>query len=65
MICTVVENGIDTCNGDLGSAATHDGIQVNIVSFGSAVCGDGSRPAAYVRLEDLEIFNWIHTFVQL
>lgn len=36
-----------------------DGILVGVVSFGSAVCGDGSAPAVYSRLENPEIRNWI------
>jgi trypsin len=60
MFCTIVENGIDSCNGDSGTAVVRDGIQVGIVSFGSSVCGDGSRPAVYVRIEDPSIRNFIN-----
>lgn len=49
MFCTTVEDGRDSC--DSGSAIIRDGIQVGIVSFGSQVCGDGSAPAVYVRIE--------------
>lgn len=59
MFCTTIENGIDSCNGDSGSAIVLDGIQVGIVSFGSSVCGDGSLPAVYVRNEDPVIRDWI------
>lgn len=59
MFCSVVENGIDSCNGDSGSAIIRNGIQVGIVSFGSPVCGDGSRPAVYVRIEDPLIRDFI------
>lgn len=63
MFCTLIEDGRDSCNGDSGSAAVRDGIQVGIVSFGSSVCGDGSRPAGYVRVEEPGIRNWIASFV--
>lgn len=59
MFCTVIENGIDSCNGDSGSAIIRDGIQVGVVSFGSPICGDGTRPAVYVRVEDPLIRNFI------
>ena len=59
MFCTIVEDGRDSCNGDSGSAVIRDGVQVGIVSFGSAVCGDGSRPAGYVRIENPQIRNFI------
>lgn len=59
MFCTTVEEGRDSCNGDSGSAIIRDGIQVGIVSFGSQVCGDGSAPAVYVRIEAPIIRNFI------
>jgi secreted trypsin-like serine protease len=59
MFCTLVVNGMDSCNGDSGSAITRAGVQVGVVSFGSEVCGDGSAPAVYVRLEDPKIRNFI------
>lgn len=65
MFCTLIEDGRDSCNGDSGSAVIRDGVQVGIVSFGSSVCGDGSRPAVYVRLEDPQIRSWIDSFVQV
>ncbi|CRK99630.1 CLUMA_CG012941, isoform B [Clunio marinus] len=58
MFCTIVENGRDSCNGDSGSAVIRSGVQVGVVSFGSAVCGDGSRPAVYVRVEEPAFRNW-------
>lgn len=61
MICTTVENGRDSCNGDSGSPLTRSGVQVGIVSFGSADCGDGSAPAVYVRIEDPIIRDFIST----
>lgn len=60
MFCTIVENGRDSCNGDSGSAVVRNGVQVGIVSFGSSVCGDGSRPAVYVRVEESNIRAWIN-----
>lgn len=59
MFCTVIENGRDSCNGDSGTAVVRDGVQHGVVSFGSSVCGDGSRPAVYVRVEAPEIRNWV------
>lgn len=59
MVCTYVENGRDSCHGDSGSTAVLNGVQVGIVSFGSNVCGDGTRPAVYVRVEDFEIRDFI------
>jgi len=60
MFCTTVEDGIDSCNGDSGSAIVLNGIQVGLVSFGSQVCGDGTLPAVYVRNEDPVIRDFIH-----
>jgi len=65
MLCTIVENGIDSCNGDSGTAVVRSGVQVGLVSFGSSVCGDGSRPAVYVRTEEAAIRNWIHLHSQI
>ena len=59
MFCTVVENGIDSCSGDSGGAIVRDGIQVGLVSFGSEICGDGTAPAVYVRVEDPLVRNFI------
>jgi trypsin len=59
MFCTIVENGKDSCNGDSGSAVVRNGVQVGVVSFGSSVCGDGTRPAVYVRLENPQIRSFI------
>lgn len=59
MFCTTIENGRDSCNGDSGSAILRDGIQVGIVSFGSEICGDGTLPAVYVRIEEPLVRNWI------
>jgi secreted trypsin-like serine protease len=59
MFCTNVENGIDSCQGDSGGAIIRNGIQVGIVSFGSEICGDGSLPAVYVRIEDPLIRDFI------
>jgi hypothetical protein len=65
MFCTNVENGKDSCNGDSGSAVirTVNGVveQTGVVSFGSSVCGDGSRPAVYVRVENPDVRSWITT----
>lgn len=57
--CTVVEDGRDSCNGDSGSPVTRDGVQVGLVCFGSAVCGDGTLPAVYARLEEPTVRNFI------
>lgn len=57
--CTRVENGRDSCNGDSGSAIIRNGVQVGIVSFGSAVCGDGTLPAVYVRIEEPAVRSFI------
>lgn len=65
MFCTHIENGRDSCNGDSGSAIVRDGVQVGVVSFGSSVCGDGSRPAVYVRVEQPQIRSWIDGFVSV
>lgn len=69
MFCTLVEQGRDSCNGDSGTAVTRvqDGvrIQVGIVSFGSSVCGDGSRPAVYVRIENPAIRDWIRSLTSV
>lgn len=69
MFCTIVENGRDSCNGDSGTAVTRvvngQRIQVGIVSFGSSVCGDGSRPAVYVRVEQPAIRDWIRTLTSV
>jgi trypsin len=65
MFCTVVENGRDSCNGDSGSPVIRNGVQIGLVSYGSEVCGDGSAPAVYVRLEEPGIRNWIASFVTL
>jgi len=59
MFCTNVENGIDSCGGDSGSAIIRNGIQVGLVSFGSEVCGDGTLPAVYVRNEYPIVRNFI------
>jgi secreted trypsin-like serine protease len=44
---------------DFLGAIIRDGIQVGVVSFGSDVCGDGTLPAVYVRVEDPLIRNFI------
>jgi len=66
MFCTTIENGRDSCNGDSGSGVVRNvgtvATQVGVVSFGSPVCGDGSRPAVYVRIEHPEIRSWITDF---
>lgn len=59
MFCTAVEDGRDSCNGDSGSPITRSGIQVGVVSFGTSICGDGTAPAVYVRIEDPLIRNFI------
>lgn len=63
--CTRVENGRDSCNGDSGSAIVRNGVQVGLVSFGSLVCGDGTVPAVYVRLEEPTVRNFIAGFVDV
>lgn len=63
--CTIIEDGRDSCNGDSGSAIIRDGVQVGLVSFGSAVCGDGSLPAVYVRIEEPTVRNWINSYIQV
>jgi trypsin len=65
MFCTIVENGRDSCNGDSGSPVIRNGVQIGLVSYGSQVCGDGSAPAVYVRIEEPGIRNWIASFVTL
>lgn len=46
--------------GDSGSAILIDSVrQVGYVSFGSMVCGDGSAPAVYGRLEEPSIRQFI------
>lgn len=65
MFCTRVVNGIDSCNGDSGSPVIRDGLLVGLVSFGSLLCGDGSVPAVYVRLEDPLIRDFIHSYTSL
>lgn len=51
---------MNTFLGDSGSAIlvnlTH---QVGYVSFGSMVCGDGSAPAVYGRLEEPSIREFV------
>ena len=61
MFCTAIEQGRDSCNGDSGSSIVRSGVQVGVVSFGSEVCGDGSAPAVYARVEAPLIRNWIRT----
>lgn len=63
--CTIIEDGRDSCNGDSGSAIIRDGVQVGLVSFGSAVCGDGTLPAVYVRIEEPTVRNWINSYIQV
>lgn len=65
MFCTRVENGRDSCNGDSGSAVIRDGVQVGVVSFGSNICGDGTQPAVYVRIEDPEVRSFITQHVNI
>lgn len=65
MFCTTIENGRDSCNGDSGSAVVRDGVQHGVVSFGSSVCGDGSRPAVYVRVEDPDVRGWVTEIAQI
>lgn len=48
-------------SGDSGGAIIRNGIQVGIVSFGTAVCGDGTAPAVYARVEVPVIRDWIRT----
>lgn len=52
-------------SGDSGSAIVRDGVQVGLVAFGSSVCGDGSRPAVYTRIEEPVVRSFIfeHTGV--
>jgi len=61
--CTRVEDGRDSCNGDSGSAIVRNGVQVGLVSFGSEVCGDGSLPAVYVRIEEPTVFNFVRSYI--
>lgn len=63
--CTVVEDGRDSCNGDSGSPVIRHGVQVGLVSFGSSVCGDGTLPAVYVRLEEPTVHNFITQYADL
>jgi secreted trypsin-like serine protease len=63
--CKSVINGADSCNGDSGSPlvrADARDLQVGLVSFGTSVCGDGTRPSVNVRIEDPVVRNWIRTF---
>lgn len=53
----------DSCNGDSGSAMVRDGGLIGLVSSGSNVCGDGSVPAVYVRLEEPSVHNFIRQYV--
>jgi trypsin len=50
--------GLDSCNGDSGGPLTHNGVQVGIVSFGPAQCGNGS-PGVYARVASPSIRNFI------
>jgi trypsin len=61
VFCKAVVGGADTCNGDSGGPLIRTGTreQVGIVSFGTSVCGDGSRPSGNVRIEAPQIRNWI------
>lgn len=61
VFCKSVINGRDTCNGDSGGPLIRVGQQVGIVSFGTSVCGDGSRPSGNVRIEEPGIRNFIRT----
>ena len=65
MFCTTIEDGRDFCNSNFGSAAVRNGVQHGIVSFGTSVCGDGSSPAVYVRIEQLQIRDWITSLTGL
>ncbi|KAG5667714.1 hypothetical protein PVAND_015685 [Polypedilum vanderplanki] len=57
--CKSVVNGRDTCNGDSGSPLIRLNQQVGIVSFGTSVCGDGTRPSVNVRIEEPGVRNWV------
>jgi trypsin len=61
VFCKAVVNGRDTCNGDSGGPLIRNNQQVGIVSFGTSVCGDGSRPSGNVRIEEPGIRNFIRT----
>jgi trypsin len=61
VFCKAVVNNADTCNGDSGGPLIRTGSreQVGIVSFGTSVCGDGTRPSGNVRIEAPQIRNFI------
>lgn len=42
-----------------GGAIIRNGVQVGVVSFGSTVCGDGTLPAVYARVEHPLIRDFI------
>lgn len=48
------------CNGDSGGPLTVNGIQVGIVSFGSALC-EAQNPTAYARVS--HFVDWIEESV--
>ncbi|KAL7012434.1 hypothetical protein ACKWTF_014852 [Chironomus riparius] len=55
--------GKDSCSGDSGSPIVKkigtQMMQIGIVSFGTTVCGDGTKPSVATRVELPEIRNWI------
>ena len=61
MFCTSINIGREICGGDSGGPAIRSGVQVGIVSFGTGVCGDGSYPTGYTRIEAPIVRNWIRT----
>lgn len=65
MLCTPIENGRDSCNGDSGSAMIRyddergNYVQVGIVSSGPIICGANNTAAVYVRVEEPKIREFI------
>lgn len=59
-ICTSGQGVVGGCNGDSGGPLTVNGLQVGIVSFGSAQC-EAQNPTAYARVS--HFIDWIEESV--
>lgn len=50
-VCTLSEEGKDTCRGDSGGPLMCDDTQVGILSYGPQDCGYPCKPAVYTRVD--------------
>lgn len=55
-VCTFIEAGQDSCEGDSGSPLVYNNYQIGVVSFGANPCASG-KPCIYASVPYFE--SWI------